>query len=161
MDASHNDAKPMVRPLEATDLDAWLPLWRGYTRFYRAEQDETESRESFRRLCDSDDLVGLVAVDDGGRLVGLAHLVIHLNTWSAASSCYLNDLYVDPAARGGAVAHALFEAIYASARERGADRVYWHTQQFNGAARSLYDTVGQLTSFIVYEHELGPGQADG
>ena len=29
------------------------------------------------------------------------------------------------------------------------------THQFNGAARSLYDTVGELTSFVVYEHLTG------
>ncbi len=34
---------------------------------------------------------------------------------------------------------------------RGADRVYWHTQQYNGRARSLYDQVGHPTSFVVYE----------
>jgi hypothetical protein len=45
--------------------------------------------------------------------------------------------------------------VYAVARDRGADRVYWQTQQYNGAARSLYDSVGRLTSFIVYEHDLG------
>ena len=36
----------------------------------------------------------------------------------------------------------------------GAERVYWHTQEFNGAARSLYDSVGQLTSMVVYEREV-------
>ena len=45
----------------------------------------------------------------------------------------------------------LFNVVYEVAREHGAGRIYWHTQQFNGAARSLYDTVGQLTSFVVYE----------
>ena len=56
--------------------------------------------------------------------------------------------------RGGGTARALFSAVYATAAERGCDRVYWHTQQFNAPARSLYETVGQLTSMIVYEHDL-------
>ena len=34
---------------------------------------------------------------------------------------------------------------------RGADRVYWYTQQYNAPARSLYDVVGHLTSFVGYE----------
>ena len=34
---------------------------------------------------------------------------------------------------------------------RGSDRLYWHTQQYNGRARSLYDQVGRSTSFVVYE----------
>ena len=52
------------------------------------------------------------------------------------------------------MARALFDAVYATARERGVERVYWHTQQYNGAARSLYDQVGRPTSFVVYEHDL-------
>lgn len=72
-------------------------------------------------------------------------------TWSATSYTYLEDLFVAPAARGGDLARRLIEATAAAARERGSDRLYWQTQQYNGAARSLYDTVGQLTSFVVYE----------
>ncbi|HEU0317849.1 MAG TPA: GNAT family N-acetyltransferase, partial [Solirubrobacteraceae bacterium] len=64
--------------------------------------------------------------------------------------CYLEDLFVARAARGGGAGRALIEAVYAAADARGADRVYWHTQEFNAPARSLYDTVGRRTSFIVY-----------
>jgi GNAT superfamily N-acetyltransferase len=155
-DGNEGGARTEVRRLRADDLDAWKPLWKGYASFYRAEPAEELSAETFRRLCEEDgDLIGLVAVDAGGVSVGLAHLVMHASTWSTDPSCYLQDLYVDPASRGGAVAGALFDAIYSTARERGADRVYWHTQQFNGRARSLYDTIGKLTSFVVYEEELG------
>jgi hypothetical protein len=45
----------------------------------------------------------------------------------------------------------LIEAVSTEASARGAAHVYWHTQQFNGAARSLYDQVARLTSFVVYE----------
>jgi GNAT superfamily N-acetyltransferase len=144
-----------VRPLRAEDLEAWRVLWRGYTAFYRVELGDELREDTFRRLCEGGDLVGLVAVDGGGELVGIAHLVMHASTWSTASSCSLQDLYVDPDSRGGGATPALFDAIYEEARGRGADRVYWHTQQFNGAARSLYDTVGRLTSFVVYERDLG------
>jgi GNAT superfamily N-acetyltransferase len=52
------------------------------------------------------------------------------------------------------LAKQLLTAVYELAAARGAGRVYWHTQQFNGAARSLYDTVAELQSWVVYEHEL-------
>jgi len=155
VERSGSGAVVTVRRLGAEDLEAWRGLWRGYTGFYRAELGDELSEDTFGRLCEGGDLIGLVAVEEGGGLVGIAHLVMHESTWSTASSCYLQDLYVDPEARGGGAARALFDAIYEEARGRGADRVYWHTQQFNGAARSLYDTVGQLTSFVVYERELG------
>jgi GNAT superfamily N-acetyltransferase len=145
-----------VRRLRDEDRPAWEELWAGYLRFYRAELSPAVTESTFARLCDSaEGMLGLVAVDDGDRPVGLAHLVFHPATWSANGYCYLEDLYVRRDLRGGAIARALFEAVYAAARERGVERVYWHTQQYNGAARSLYDLVGRLTSFVVYERDLG------
>jgi GNAT superfamily N-acetyltransferase len=144
-----------VRRLEPRDLDDWRPLWQGYLSFYRAELSDEVTELVFGRLCEGErGMLGLVAVDGQDRPVGLAHLIFHSSTWTGSAYCYLEDLFVDPGQRGGRVAQKLFDALYATARERGAERVYWHTQQFNGAARSLYDTVGQLTSFVVYEHEL-------
>ena len=143
-----------VRQVRADDRPAWDELWSGYLRFYRADVSADVTDATFARLCEGDGVVGLVAVGDDDRPVGLAHLVFHPSTWSATGYCYLEDLYVSRDARGGGIAHALFDAVYAAARARGAERVYWHTQQYNGAARSLYDTVGELTSFVMYEHEL-------
>ena len=144
------------RRLRDEDREAWDELWRGYLRFYRADVSDAVTESAFARLRDGrDGVLGLVAVDGSDRPIGLAHLVFHPSTWSETSYCYLEDMFVAPGARGGGIAHALFDAVYLAARERGAEKVYWHTQQYNGAARSLYDTVGHLTSFIVYEHELG------
>jgi len=42
----------------------------------------------------------------------------------------------------------------ADARRRGAVKVYWHTQEFNGPARSLYDLLAKRVSFVVYERDL-------
>ena len=145
-----------VRRLRDDDRQAWDELWRGYLGFYRADVSADVSEATFARLCEErGGMLGLIATDEDDRPIGLAHLVFHPSTWSATGYCYLEDMFVAREARGRGVARALFDAVYATARERGADRVYWQTQQYNGAARSLYDIVGRLTSFVVYEHELG------
>jgi hypothetical protein len=48
------------------------------------------------------------------------------------------------------VARALIEAVYERADVAGSPSVYWHTQHFNDAGRRLYDRVGKLSPFIVY-----------
>jgi GNAT superfamily N-acetyltransferase len=106
---------------------------------------------TFARLREGDVLVGIVAVDEADRPIGLMHLVFHPSTWSAKDYCYIEDLFVDRTRRGENVAHALFTEAYRLADERGAERVYWQTQEFNAPARSLYDTIGRRTSFIVYQ----------
>jgi len=141
-----------IRELARDDWDDWRALWAGYLAFYRAELADETSRATFERLCTGDGgMFGLIAVDDTGRGVGMANCVVHASTWSELPTCYLEDLFVAPSARGGRAGRALLEAVGRAARARGADRTYWHTQAYNGRARSLYDTVGRSTSFIVYE----------
>ena len=64
------------------------------------------------------------------------------------------DLFTDEAARGRGAARALIEGVAAAARERGADRFYWHTQESNARARVLYDKVARFTGFIRYAYRL-------
>jgi GNAT superfamily N-acetyltransferase len=140
-----------VRPLEARDFDAWLPLWDDYNAFYRNEVTKEITQTTFRRLHEgADGFFGLVAEGSGG-LVGLAHAIFHPSTWTTRGYCYLEDLFVARTHRGSGVARALIEGVYREADRRDADRVYWHTQAYNAPARSLYDTVAQPTSFVVYE----------
>jgi GNAT superfamily N-acetyltransferase len=142
----------MIRALAAADYEQWNQLWQAYLRFYRAEVADEVTAATFRRLCDqSDGLIGLVAADDQGGLLGIAHLVFHPSTWSTDPYCYLEDLFVTPAARGTGTARQLLDAVFAEARQRGAARTYWETQEFNSPARSLYDQVAHRTSFVVYE----------
>ena len=136
------------------DSRAWLGLWRGYLRFYRASIPDDVTDTAFERLCQRrDGFVGLLAVAADDRALGFAHLLFHPSTWSAGSYCYLEDIYVDPDARGTGASVALMTAAYEVADAHGADRVYWRTQEYNGRARSLYDQMGQRTSFIVYQRD--------
>jgi GNAT superfamily N-acetyltransferase len=141
-----------IRTLDGDDWDDWRSLWDGYLDFYRAELPEAVCRATFDRLCARrDGMFGLLALDDAGRGIGMANCVVHASTWSRRPKCYLEDLFVDPSARGQDVGRALLEAVKQAGTEQGAPRVYWHTQQYNGRARSLYDQVGRPTSFVVYE----------
>jgi len=144
----------MIRALAADDYPRWLPLWQGYLRFYRGEVSEEVTLGTFRRLAFGlDGMTGLVAEDPAGTgtLAGLAHLVFHPSTWASQPYCYLEDLFVARPARGSGLSRQLIDAVYAEADRRGAARVYWETQEYNGAARSLYDLVAHRTSFVIYE----------
>jgi GNAT superfamily N-acetyltransferase len=141
-----------IRGLKKQDWDAWLPLWHGYVSFYRAELSEETTRSTFGRLCgEADGMFGFLALSESGDGIGLAHCLVHPTTWSRRPYCYLEDLYVAPEARGSDLGRALLEEAKRASEARGAGRLYWHTQQYNGRARSLYDQVGRPTSFVVYE----------
>lgn len=139
-----------IRRLSKPDRAQWDGLWRAYCAFYRTDIDSDISEVTFVRLCEGVAMVGLMAEDSLDRLVGFAHLVFHPTTWVVSDRCYLEDLYVAPQCRGGGVARQLITQVYAEADAHNAGGVYWHTQEFNGPARSLYDTLARRTSFVVY-----------
>ena len=68
--------------------------------------------------------------------------------------CYLQDLFVDPAARRGGVGRGLIEAVAAAARYRGCNRLYWTTKEDNATARSLYNRIARFNGFIRYDYPL-------
>ena len=140
-----------VRPLDALDREEWTRLWQGYLTFYRTERPQEHYDAYFQRLLrhDRTDMQGLIAEADG-KAVGLAHYVFHPHGWQAEPTCYLQDLFADPEARGTGVGRALIEAVYAAADRHGARGVYWTTAHDNHEARRLYDRIGTLTPFIKY-----------
>jgi GNAT superfamily N-acetyltransferase len=145
----------VIRPIAAPDWSSWRALWEGYLRFYRQGLPEDVTRATFDRLCEQrDEMFGFVAEGADGELVGIVHALLHTSTWTTASYCYLEDLFVAPESRGTPTARELIEAVAVEAARRGAEKLYWHTQEFNGRARSLYDQVAQRVSIVVYEQEL-------
>lgn len=140
-----------IRPLKADDRAQWDVLWTGYLHFYRHHLTPEVTEGAWTRLLDPRSrLHGLVAERDGA-LLGFVHYQFHPSTWSPRDYCYLEDLYVDPAGRGGGVGRSLIRAVYAEADRMQAATVYWLTQEFNAEARALYDTLARRTSFIRYE----------
>lgn len=140
-----------VRPVMASDEQAWLKLFRDYIVFYKADVPDEIIALTWRRLLNQEDhMMALAAVDDAGEIVGIATMVFHRSTWSSTWYCYLEDLFVASEARGLGAGRALIEGVYAEADRRGANRTYWATQDHNATARKLYDRIGTLTDFVQY-----------
>ena len=145
---------PLIRPLRAADQADWRRLWTGYLKFYQTSVPEEVYASTFARLLGDDarDFNALVAEVDS-QLLGLTHYLFHRHAWKIEEVCYLQDLYVDPQARGTGLGRKLIEAVYARADAAGAPAVYWLTQDFNHEARQLYDRIAKVTPFIRYNRK--------
>lgn len=139
-----------VRPLVEADRAAWLSLWRGYLDFYGATLADSVTERCWARLMDPLIDMHAIGAEADGRLIGICHYVFHPATWTVGPYCYLEDLYVDPAARGRGAGRALIEAVYRAADARDGGRVYWLTQTSNETARRLYDTLATVAPFVQY-----------
>jgi GNAT superfamily N-acetyltransferase len=144
----------IIRPLRESDRDNWQELFTAYQKFYRASIPAIIVDHTWRRLFDAAATVNALCAEIDGTLAGFTHFLFHESTWSDRPNCYLEDLYVDPVARGTDTAKNLILGVEEAAREKNAFRLYWHTQQYNGKARSLYDSITPPSSFIVYRKGL-------
>ncbi|GAA0586918.1 GNAT family N-acetyltransferase [Kribbella sandramycini] len=141
-----------VGPLRPIDRADWEHLFAGYNVFYgRATMPDGFYERAWTRF-HSGELHALGAHLDN-RLVGIAHFLTHASTTSG-DSCYLQDLFTAPEARGQGAARALITAVADRATALGCDRLYWSTHESNATARGLYDQVAENRGFIVYSRSL-------
>jgi GNAT superfamily N-acetyltransferase len=147
----------IVRPVQQSDYDAWRPLWDGYNAFYGRKGETALPAEitdsTWRRFFDPTEPVFALVAESEGRLMGLTHYLFHRSTTRIGLTCYLQDLFTLPEARGRGVGRALIEGVYEAALAAGITRVYWQTQDSNTAGRLLYDKVASHKGFIVYSHD--------
>jgi GNAT superfamily N-acetyltransferase len=142
-----------IQRLASSDRSEWEPLARAYKDFYKSVLPDIAYESAWQRLIAGDAIHGFGARLDG-RLVGITHYLYHTGIW-APRACYLEDLFVAPAARGQGVARALIEAVAQRARADGAARLYWLTHETNSTARLLYDRVARCSGFVEYEYPMG------
>jgi GNAT superfamily N-acetyltransferase len=138
-----------IAALRLTDRARWERLWTEYQLFYGVELPAAVTEITWQRIHDGR-VHGLGARDAAGEIQGIVHFLFHEDTWSTAPACYLQDLYVDPRARGVGCARQLIEAVALSSKTAGANEPYWLTHETNSTARQLYDRLAKNQGFIQY-----------
>ncbi|MEA3291580.1 MAG: GNAT family N-acetyltransferase [Pseudomonadota bacterium] len=86
------------------------------------------------------------------RDVGFALFFHNYSTFLGRAGLYLEDLYVQPAARGAGVGQALFGRLVELALERDCHRMEWSVLNWNSPAIRFYETLGAepLDQWTVY-----------
>ena len=143
-----------IRDARAGDEAEWRRLWDGYLAFYKADVPPEVTANTWRRILDPASPVSMRVAERDGRLEGFAIHFSHPSTWVMSEDCYLEDLYVDEASRGGGVGRALLDDLVALATARGWSRLYWHTDEGNARARKLYDSYVKTDGHVRYRMKL-------
>ncbi len=87
-------------------------------------------------------LFGHVATLDSGEVVGFALWFLSYSTWDGVHGVYLEDLYVDPAHRGGGHGRALLATLAGVCTERGWTRLAWCVLNWNAPSIGFYRSLG-------------------
>ena len=143
-----------VRAAREDEFDTWYPLWRGYQAFYKTDIAMDVSRTTWQRFFNPAEPMHCSLVEVDGVARGLVHSIDHRSCWTVQPSCYLQDLFVDPAYRAHGLGRRLIEHVYAQAAARGCAKVHWLTHETNVDAMKLYDRIAEKPGFVQYRKAL-------
>ena len=145
-------SQPGIRRATPADLDVAARLFTGYLRFYGKDTPEAQARAFVAERLAKQDSVFLLAEASSGEAIGFTQLYPAFASLSLAPSWILNDLYVEPAARGRGVGEALMQAARELAMSDGSAELMLQTARSNTTAQRLYEKLGwqRDEEFLVY-----------
>lgn len=138
------------RPTEADRL-GWNKLYAGYADFYRVTQTGEMRDRVWSWIHDPGHTTEALVAERDGQLVGLAHFRPFARPLAASVGGYLDDLFVDPSARGSGAAECLINALKEEALRRGWTVIRWITAENNFRARAVYERVAERTNWVTYD----------
>jgi GNAT superfamily N-acetyltransferase len=141
-----------IRNTRDRDFFNWLPLFADYGDFYGTPVPDEKALLVWSWITEkTHDLSALVAQDENGNLVGLAHYRTFARPLAGGTGIYIDDLFVAPDARGNGIATALIERVTEIAKAQRSGIVRWVTAPDNDEAQVLYDKVAERTDWVTYD----------
>ena len=126
---------------ELDDLEALVPLFDGYRRFYRQPADLQGARAFLGERIKRNESVIFLAMLEGAA-VGFTQLYPLFSSVSLKRLWVLNDLFVAPEARRSGAGRALLERAERWARETGSKGLTLSTAVTNETAQRLCENAG-------------------
>jgi len=148
----------LIESASEEDLGALLPLMRGYCEFYESNPSDEGLERMAQALiaCPDDEGMLLVARGEDGVPVGFAAVGWKWSSLRGARVAILEDLFVDPRARGGGIAGELIAECGRRAGAGGAPALLWVSALDNERAQAAYSRTGATgEKWLEYELELG------
>ena len=133
----------MIRPARPDDVAAVLGLIRELATYEREPDAVVATEDDLQvALFGEAPAAHCLVVDDGTSVVGFALWYPTFSTWTGKAGLWLEDLYVQPAARGTGLGKALLVELARIAVSRGWTRFEWWVLDWNEPAQGFYRSVG-------------------
>lgn len=144
-----------VTPLAQADRADWEALYHGYAVYYKVPMDDRILDTVWGWIHDADNpFFGLLARDAVGCALGLMHCRQMPSPLRGAQVGFLDDLFVQPEARGQGVVEALYEALNQLGTEQGWPFIRWITAENNYRGRAVYDKLSDQTHWVTYQKSV-------
>lgn len=134
---------PGIRPAVADDVPDLLRLIHALAAYEREPDAVEASEDDLRReLFGADPSASALVAEVDGVVVGTAVWFRTFSTWTGTPGIHLEDLFVDPVARGRGLGKALLAGLASIAVARGHRRVEWAVLDWNAPAIAFYRSLG-------------------
>jgi Predicted acetyltransferase len=144
-----------IRPAREEELEELLPLMRAYCDFYESTPTDEGVLAMARKLITDPSQGTVFIAREDGRAIGFATLDWKWSMLKGARIGYLEDLFVDPEARGRGTADALIRVCADRCRELGMPALEWLTAPDNHRAQKVYKRTGaESDTYVEYDLEL-------
>jgi GNAT superfamily N-acetyltransferase len=135
----------MIRSATAADVPAVARLIGALAEYERLEHalylDEGRLRD---HLFGPQPFAEVLLAEQGGAVVGYALYFPIYSTFRCNPGLYLEDLFVQPEARGQGHGKALLAAVARRALQRGCTKVEWSVLDWNEPAIRFYSSLGAV-----------------
>jgi len=138
-----NTVAHTLRPATPADLPAIVGLIRELADFENLSHLCVVTPESLQpHLFGPRPAAEAVVGEVGGQVVAFALFFTNFSTFLGKPGLYLEDLYVQPAHRGGGLGKALLRHLAGLAVQRGCGRFEWSVLDWNTNAIAFYEKMG-------------------
>ena len=132
-----------VRPARPADVPRIWEMLRGLAVYEKLEHEVSGTRERLAAdLFGPRPPVECLVAESGQGLVGYALVYPRYSSFRTVPSLWLEDLFVEPEARGRGAGRALLAAVARLALDRGFPGVGWIVLDWNRPSIDFYDRSG-------------------
>ncbi len=146
----------IVREARPGDAAQILRFIRGLAEFEGepAETVKTSERDILEHGFGSERRFEALIAERDGAAVGMALFFPHYSTWEGRPALYLEDLFVEPSARGSGAGFALMQRLAEIAQQRNWTRLDLSVLDWN-PARRFYERLGMAhqSEWLTYRME--------
>lgn len=146
-----------IREPRDSDFFPWLSLYEAYAAARGANLTEQKALLLWTWLSDPGHVESaLIAVDDEGDVLGLAHFHTFPRPLEGDSGVFVDSLFVRDGANGDGIGKNLLDAVRDYAARHAAGVVRWTRAQDEQLPAALRGASGEPSSAEVYEVQLAP-----
>lgn len=143
-----------LREPRSDEFATWRQLYDQYCRFYETDLPDAKAERVWGWVQDPEHVVEGRFLCRDGEVIGLCHFREVPLPLDGSNGGFIDDLFVDPVARGEQAGEFVARELMMIGRQRGWVSLQWLTGDDNYRGRSIYDKFAKRTLWITYEADL-------